>query len=681
MCLYHGVFVFLLTTGIYEGVQAEEALHHGHKLYSHKPIRKHRAATTVSDGALRFEPAPYNKKLELNSLGKIHCKVAGGVAPTVQWFLNDEEPLPESITSSNGTLLITEAKREHAGQYTCKATDGDKSITAKITVDVVVAPRVLEPTAGQQVHVRIGDDISLNCKAIGDPPPTIHWDRNRTILTPQNDGVDTEDGVNASFARILLLNNGTLELHNVTEQDSYRYGCTAGSAAGLSRAELELIVHTENDMPPQESSGVAGKAVLVSISVAGAYMLLVLALMVYCRRRRLKRRQRAGEKEELEMAEGREKLVEEGEEKKVQNGAPLHNGRLLHERDSGADNSEVSVMSRASKKSGHYEQFSIPKSLITEQITLGRGEFGDVYLAKLDLLQVKKLRNKDDPDTEPKVRAVMIKALNTKDEHQLAEFRRQLDLFSRVRHENISRLFGLCNESDPHYMVLEHTDWGDLKTFLIATRTDEENEEYIARVGSSHALPKPQHSVPPLEHLHKVVLAQQLAAAVNKMASKRMTHRDIAARNCLITSQLQLKLSFPALTRGPNSHEYFKLHDQVIPLRWLPQESVLEGDYSTKSDVYMFATTIWEIYTKAEQPFAKLNDNSVLERLKNGTLEWNVPDSMPEKLAALLKRCWTTSPKDRPQFSEVCEDISVIIQEITAETVSQNSKDKSELNE
>ena len=41
---------------------------------------------------------------------------------------------------------------------------------------------------------------------------------------------------------------------------------------------------------------------------------------------------------ELEMAEGREKLVEEGEEdKKVTvNGAPTHNGRLLpHDRDSG----------------------------------------------------------------------------------------------------------------------------------------------------------------------------------------------------------------------------------------------------------------------------------------------------------------------------------------------------------
>ncbi|XP_045507783.1 tyrosine-protein kinase-like otk [Colias croceus] len=677
MCLYRGVlFVFLLLTGFDAFASASDAAHHcAHKIHAHK-TRRHRAAT---DGELHFEPAPYNKKLELNGVGKIHCKVAGGVAPTVQWFLNDSDALPEGVTSSNGTLLIAEAKREHAGQYTCKAVDGEKSIVAKISVDVVVAPRVLEPSNGQQIHVRIGDNISLNCRAIGDPPPTVHWDRNRTILSSQNEDVEVENGTNASTARILLLTNGTLLIRNVTEQDAYRYGCTAGSAAGLSRAELELIVHTENDLPPQESTGVAGKAVLVSISVAAAYMVLVLALMVYCRRRRLKRRQR-GEKEELEMVEGREKLVEEGEDKKVpQNGVPVHNGRLLHERDSGADDSEVSCMSRMSKKSGRYDQLSIPKSLITEQIILGRGEFGDVWLAKIDLLQVKKLRNKDDSDTEAKIRPILVKALSTKDETQLAEFRRQLELFRNVRHENISRIFGLCNESEPHYMVLEHTDWGDLKTFLIATRTDEENAEYVARVGSSHALPKPAHAVPPLGHLHRAVLGQQLASAGSKIASKRATHRDISARNCLITSQLQLKLSFPALSRGPHSQEYYKMHDQVIPLRWLPPESVLEGDYSSKSDAYMFAATIWEIYTKAELPFAKLNDNSVLERIKNGSLEWTVPDSMPDKLGALLKRCWNKVPTDRPQFTEIFEEMTNVVQEITAENGSQHSK--SDLNE
>lgn len=50
----------------------------------------------------------------------------------------------------------------------------------------------------------------------------------------------------------------------------------------------------------------------------------------------------------------------------------------------------------------------------------------------------------------------------------------------------------------------------------------------------------------------------------------------------------------------------------------------------------MLIFNLFQIYTKAEMPFAKLNDNSVLERLKNDTLEWNIPGSMPERLGALL---------------------------------------------
>ncbi|XP_026743356.1 tyrosine-protein kinase-like otk [Trichoplusia ni] len=671
------LLVMLLLSGFEHIFGSEDVAHHSaHRVHYHKSSRRHRA---IADGELRFEPEPYSKKLKLNSSGKIHCKVAGGVAPTVQWFLNEADPLPEGVSSSNGTLMVADAERRHSGQYTCKAVDGEKTITSKINLDVVVTPRILEPVAGQQLHVTVGQTAVLNCVASGDPPPTTHWDRNLTILGKQQEGVDTEDSVNATSARFLLMNNGTLIIRNVSAPDADQYGCTAGSAAGLDRNELQLIVHQEGELPPQESSGVAGKAVVVSISVAGAYMVLVLALMVYCRRRRLRRRQR-GEKMELEMTEGREKLVEEGEEEKQKaNGSAIQNGRLLgHEKDSGADNSEVSGISRASKKSGQYEHLSIPRTLLTEQITMGRGEFGEVLLAKIDMTQVNKLRNKDDGETEPKLRPVLVKALTTKDEIHLAEFRRQLDLFSRVRHENIVRLLGLCNEADPHYMLLEHTDWGELKKFLIATRSPEENAEYVSRVGAEHAPPAPARRAAPLAPQHRALLGAQLAAAAAKCALHRFTHRDIAARNCLITSKLQLKLSYPALTRGPDSHEYYKLHEQVIPLRWLPAEAVLEGDYSTKSDVYMFAVTVWEIYTKGELPFAKLNDNSVLERVKSGSLEWTIPDSMPEALGELLKRCWSKSPSDRPQFTEIYDELTVILQDITSESTSQKSQDKTE---
>ncbi|XP_063898355.1 tyrosine-protein kinase-like otk [Helicoverpa armigera] len=679
MCVIRSfLLVMLLLSDFEQSFGADVAPHHSsHKIRAHKSSRRHRA---INDGELRFEPEPYSKKLKLNTAGKIHCKVAGGLAPTVQWFLNDEDPLPEGVTSANGTLMVADAERRHSGQYTCKAVDGDKSITSKIHLDVVVTPRVLEPTPGQQLHVTMGQTAALHCRATGDPPPTTHWDRNLAILGKPQDGVDLEDSANATTARLVLMNNGTLLIRNVSAADADRYGCTAGSAAGLDRNELVLVVHQEGELLPQESSGVAGKAVVVSISVAGAYMVLVLALMLYCRRRRLRRRQR-GEKMELEMTEGREKLVEDGEEDKQKvNGAALQNGRLLaHDKDSGADNSEVSGISRASKKSGQFEHLSIPRSLLVEQITLGRGEFGEVLLAKIDMSQVNKLRNKESlDDAEPKLRPVLVKALTTKDEVQLAEFRRQLELFSRVRHDNIVRLVGLCSDADPHYMLLEHTDWGELKKFLIATRSPEENAEYIARVGPAHAHPAPRRSCAPLAPQHRALLATHLAAAAAKCAAVRFTHRDIAARNCVITSKLQLKLSYPALTRGPDSHEYFKLHEQVIPLRWLPPEAVLEGDYSTKSDVYMFAVTVWEIYTKAELPFAKLNDNSVLERVKTGALEWTIPECMPEAMGELLKRCWSKSPADRPQFTEIYDELTTILQDITSENTSQKSQEKVE---
>lgn len=85
----------------------------------------------------------------------------------------------------------------------------------------------------------------------------------------------------------------------------------------------------------------------------------------------------------------------------------------------------------------------------------GNGEFGEVYLA-----QAKNVPGtKEGSDT-----VVMVKALQqTRDETSLQEFKRQLDMFSRLDHTHITRLIGLCNDVEPHYMVLQYTDWVSAK--------------------------------------------------------------------------------------------------------------------------------------------------------------------------------------------------------------------------
>jgi len=75
----------------------------------------------------------------------------------------------------------------------------------------------------------------------------------------------------------------------------------------------------------------------------------------------------------------------------------------------------------------------------------GHGIFGEVFLAK------GKVKGEE--------RLLMVKALEGKEEGALTEFKREMDLFNKLRHDNISALVRLCREMDPHYMILEYSDW------------------------------------------------------------------------------------------------------------------------------------------------------------------------------------------------------------------------------
>lgn len=53
---------------------------------------------------------------------------------------------------------------------------------------------------------------------------------------------------------------------------------------------------------------------------------------------------------------------------------------------------------------------------------------------------------------------VLVKSLQSRDELSQAEFKRQVDMFSKLNHTNLVRLLGLCRDSEPHYMILEYID-------------------------------------------------------------------------------------------------------------------------------------------------------------------------------------------------------------------------------
>lgn len=306
----------------------------------------------------------------------------------------------------------------------------------------------------------------------------------------------------------------------------------------------------------------------------------------------------------------------------------------------GADTAHSQSSNQSRKSKSNYDKIAVSRSNLKELKPLGRGEFGEIYSTKYQV----------DGDKES---LVMVKSLiNTKDEIALQEFKRHLDLIHKLNHENVVKLIGLCREEEPDFMILEYTDWGDLKQFLIASRKDNNSSP-------THET-KPARA-PQLSVAQILSLSNQAAKGLKHLADNRLVHKDIAARNCLIASNLTIKISLPCMTKEPYQQEYTKHRNQIIPLRWLPYEAVYEDEYSTKSDVYSFSCLVWEMFHQGELPFNKMNDESVLTQLKTQTLTWKPHKAAPPALQELQTQCWENDPRERPTFDEVVSKIGEIV--------------------
>ncbi|XP_029033905.2 inactive tyrosine-protein kinase 7-like [Osmia bicornis bicornis] len=601
-------------------------------------IYSERATLTVEE-KLKFSPQPVDKRLELGSTAKVPCKSQGATNPTVKWIKEGTgEEFPKHVQDINGTLHFNGVLEEDKGRYTCIASNAQGSINHTISIDVVIAPKfTIQPQ--NPTEAIEGYPVMLHCAAEGDPKPTIQWDRDSRMNNLNN-------------SRFEVLGNGSLYIKEVYLGDEGKYGCTAGNSGGLKREEVQLNVKAGDtyrfDMDPEvgDDGSMMTKTVTITLSAAAAYMVLVVGLMLYCRYRRRRRKQQylqeqAEEKlENGEVQEEQTELKETGNSKMNSSAVKKKENRDSHNKSDGADTAQSQSSNQSKKSKSNYDKIAVSRGNLKELKPLGRGEFGEIYATKYQV----------DGDKES---LVMVKSLtNTKDEMALQEFKRHLDLLHKLNHENVVKLIGLCREEEPDYMILEYTDWGDLKQFLIASRKDNNSSP----TQETKAPRAPQLSVAQI-----LSLSNQAAKGLKHLADTRLVHKDIAARNCLIASNLTIKISLPCMTKEPYQQEYTKHRNQVIPLRWLPYEAVYEDEYSTKSDVYSFSCLVWEMFHQGELPFNKMNDESVLIALKSQTLAWKPHKAAPPALQELQVQCWANDPRDRPTFDEVVLKIGEIV--------------------
>lgn len=569
---------------------------------------------------LKFSPPPENSHIELYHDASVTCKAEGDGPVRISWMKSSPVNTASHFTTMGGTMNFFKVQRSDEGMYTCTASnDKQGSINTTVYIDVVERPRF--QVLPKNMTIYEGHPAMLHCVAIGDPRPDIHWDKNYF------QDIDS--------SRIKLFPNGTLFIAKVYMEDQGRYGCVASNVAGKVRIEAFLTVTTSIDFTMGKSTDDGSdmmKTIIIAVCSAGAYLALVIALTAYCSYRLLmqrKNRKATTKSENGHLAAEQHELLVKERDSESRNQCRSDSDNRSHASGLSSHPSQSSSSYTRSRR-GSLDRLVYPRQNLSSIGMLGNGVFGDIFLAKA----------RDIRDVEPET-LVVVKSLLMKDEHLFFEFRQEMEMYSKLDHPFIVKLLGVCRDLEPHFMIMEYCDWGDLKQFLLATR------------GHINGRPFPSR-VPPLTLAQKLTMYNQIALGMEHLSNHRFIHKDLAARNILLTSRMELKISSLSMCRDVYAGEYFFHNQSFLPLRWTAPEVLQKNDYSTKSDVWAYGVFMWEVFSLGELPYPTLTDEEVFRKLKCCDIQLPLTEQIPIELRDVIRKCLSENPRDRPQFTELC---------------------------
>ncbi|XP_012645697.1 tyrosine-protein kinase Fer isoform X1 [Microcebus murinus] len=254
---------------------------------------------------------------------------------------------------------------------------------------------------------------------------------------------------------------------------------------------------------------------------------------------------------------------------------------------------------------------------------LGKGNFGEVYKGTLkDKTFVAVKTCKEDLPQELKIK-----------------FLQEAKILKQYDHPNIVKLVGVCTQRQPVYIIMELVPGGDFLSFL-RKKKDE------------------------LKLKQLVKFSLDAAAGMLYLESKNCIHRDLAARNCLVGENNVLKISDFGMSRQEDGGVYSSSGLKQIPIKWTAPEALNYGRYSFESDVWSFGILLWETFSLGVCPYPGMTNQQAREQVERG-YRMSAPQHCPEDISKIMMKCWDYKPENRPKFSDLQKELTVIKRKIT----------------
>uniref|UniRef100_A0AAG5DN03 Protein kinase domain-containing protein n=1 Tax=Anopheles atroparvus TaxID=41427 RepID=A0AAG5DN03_ANOAO len=301
--------------------------------------------------------------------------------------------------------------------------------------------------------------------------------------------------------------------------------------------------------------------------------------------------------------------------------------------------------------------YELERSQITLNEIIGVGQFGDVHIGSCRLPNKSTLVSKlnqslttefdehaqmvmDNGNSDTQKTGVIQVAVKTckpdADTTTSEKFLQEAYIMKKFEHPHIIKLIGISS-GPPIWIVMELARHGELRAYL-------------------------KKNGPKLKLGTLLLYSYQLSTALSYLESKKFVHRDIAARNVLVSSPTCIKLADFGLSRWVEDQSYYTSTKGMLPIKWMAPESINFRRFTTASDVWMFGVCTWEILMLGVKPFQGVKNCDVIGKLENGE-RLPLPPNCPPRLYSLMSQCWSLEPLKRPNFKSVKETLYEILME------------------
>uniref|UniRef100_A0A8C7MIU8 Heparan sulfate proteoglycan 2 n=1 Tax=Oncorhynchus kisutch TaxID=8019 RepID=A0A8C7MIU8_ONCKI len=186
----------------------------------------------------------------------LRCDAHGFPVPKITWS-KLRAPLPWRHKVVDNTLILPNVGRADSGEYICNATNSMGTTEVTIMLDVETPPYAT--SLPDDVAVRVGEVIRLQCLAHGTPPLLFQWTK-----------------LNGSLSTRADVQGGDLQINLATPEDAGTYKCVATNNVGTSEAHATVTVRCNKPktplavrVSPQVEVKARGSAVEFTCSAAG----------------------------------------------------------------------------------------------------------------------------------------------------------------------------------------------------------------------------------------------------------------------------------------------------------------------------------------------------------------------------------------------------------------------------